>query len=117
MALLLLSKFDIISWISFLVQGDIKNDSLHRLVNYIMMKRFKGLYWWKGLKVCLTLDWMFGGTEKKVIKTASIIYWIGEDLPLLLGIVFGDSYSFAFREIIDLIPFHMFFISLILFFK
>ena len=59
---------------------------------------------------------MFDGTENKVIKTASNICWIGEDLLLLLGIVFGDSYSFSFRKIIDLIPFHMFFISLMLFF-
>ena len=29
--------------------------------------------------------------------------------PLFLRIVFGDSYSLVFKEIIDLIPFHVFF--------
>ena len=48
------SKFDIISWISFLVPDDIKNDSSHGLGRQ-----------WKGLKVCLIFDWMFGATEQK----------------------------------------------------
>ena len=37
--------------------------------------------------------------------------------PLLLRIILGDSDSLVFKEIIDLIPFQVFLISLMLFLK
>ena len=103
---LLLSTFDIISWISFLVEGDIKM-TLH--ISQIMMKKFKGLF-------NISLDVRCNKT-KSFIKTASNIYWICKDLTAIKKIVFGDSDSFIFREFIDLITFHVFFISLIIFLK
>ena len=39
------------------------------------------------------------------------------NLPLMLGIILGDSDFLVFKEIIDLIPFQVFLILLMLFLK
>ena len=67
------------------------------------MERFEGL----------TVDWIFGATEqKKLLKLLAMSIGLVRNSPLLLTIVFGDSDSLVFREIIYVIPFHVFFIFL-----
>ena len=54
----------------------------------MMMTRFEG---------CLILDWMFGATEqRKVIKTASNIYWLGEIFTLIVKNCFWRFRFFLF---------------------
>lgn len=50
-----LSNLDIISKISVLMQGDVSSESAQTLVR---QRR-------KCLKVCLIVDWMFGGAKQK----------------------------------------------------
>ena len=62
------------------------------------------------------LDWMFDATEQKTLsQLLEMSIGLVRNSPVLLTILFGDSDSLVFREIIDLNPFHVFFIYLILF--
>ena len=82
--LLLLSRLDIISRISFLVQRDIRNDSLQGSVKY----------WSKDLKFGFILEWIVGATEqKKLLHWLAISFGLVRNSPLLLRIILGDSDS------------------------
>ena len=59
---------------------------------------------------------MFGATEQKTLsQILEMSIGLVRNSPVLLTIRFVDSDSLVFREIIDLNPFHVFFIYLILF--
>lgn len=70
-----------------------------------MMKRFK--------------SWLYARLDsrrnraKKILKLLGMSFGLVSNSPLLLAINFGDSDSLAFKEVIDLIPFHVFLILLI----
>ena len=53
---------------------------------------------------------------KKVIKLVGNVNWFRNSL-LLLKIILGDSDSLIFKKVINLIPFQVFLILLILFLK
>ena len=53
---------------------------------------------------------------KKVIKLVGNVKWFRNSL-LLLKIILGDSDSLIFKKVINLIPFQVFLILLILFLK
>ena len=46
---------------------------------------------------------------KKLLKLLAMSIRLVRNSPLLLTVVFGDSDSLVFREIIDLVPLHAFF--------
>ena len=54
---------------------------------------------------------------KKKLNRLAMSFGLVRNSPLLLRIIFGDSDSLVFEEIIDLIPFHVFVIFLMLFLK
>ena len=90
------------------MQGDIRNDSLQGSVKY----------WLKDLKFGFILDWIIGATEqKKLLNWLAMSFGLVRNSPLLLRIILGDSDSLLFKEIIDLIPFQVFLILLMLFLK
>lgn len=70
-----------------------------------MMKRFK--------------SWLYARLDsrrnraKKILKLLGMSFGLVSNSPLLLAISFGDSDSLVFKEVIDLIPFHVFLILLI----
>ena len=55
--------------------------------------------------------------QKKLLNWLAISFGLVRNSPLLLRIIFGDSDFLVFKEIIDLIPFDMFLILLMLFLK
>ena len=90
------------------MQGDIRKDSLQGSVKY----------WSKHLKFGFILDWTAVTTEhKKLLNWLAISFELVRTSPLLLRITLGDSDSLVFKEIIDLIPFQVFLILLMLFLK
>ena len=90
------------------MQGDIKNDSLQSSAKY----------WSKDLKFGFTLYSIVGATEqKKLLNWLVMSVGLVRNSPLLLRIILGDSDSLVFKEIIDLIPFQVFLILLMLFLK
>ena len=89
-AALLLSKLDRISRNSFLVQGDIRNESTQGLVRYQ-----------KGLKVCLIVDLMFGATEQtKLLKLLEMTIGLVRTSPVLLTVIFRDQIHLFLRTIL-----------------
>ena len=90
------------------MQEDIRNDSLQGSVKYRS----------KDLKFDFILDWIVGATEqKKLLNGLAMSFGLVKSSPLLLRIILGDSDSLLFKEIIDLIPFQVFLILLMLFLK
>ena len=47
--------------------------------------------------------------QKKLLNWLAISFGLVRNSPLLLRIIFGDSDFLVFKEIIDLIPFDIFF--------
>ena len=90
------------------MQGNIRNDFLQGLVKE----------WSKDLKFGFILDWIVDATEQKMLLSW-LVMSIGlvRNSPLLLRKILGDSDSLVFKEIIDLILFQVFLISLMLFLK
>ena len=72
----------------------------------------------KILKFGFILDWIVDATEQKMLLSW-LVMSIGlvRNSPLLLRRILGDSDSLVFKEIIDLILFQVFLISLMLFLK
>ena len=90
------------------MEGDITNDSLQVSVKY----------WSKDLKFGLILNWIVGATEKKPwLNWLAMSFGLVRNSPLLLRIILGDSDFLVFKEIIDLIPFQVFLMLLMLFLK
>ena len=90
------------------MQGDIRNDSLQGSVKY----------WSNYLKFGFILDWIVGATEqKKLLNWLAMSFGLVRNSHLFLRIILGDSDSLVFKEIIDLIPFQVFLILLMLFLK
>ena len=71
--------------------------------------------WLKGI-VNFILDW-FGYCAKKMLKLSTISFGSLIVSPYFALIIFEESESFAFKEIIDLIPFNVFLIFSTLFWK
>ena len=75
------------------------------------------MVWSKDLKFGYILDWIVDATEQK-----KFLNWLAMSFglvftPLLLRVILADSDFLVFREIIDLIPFVVFLILLMLFLK
>ena len=74
------------------MQGDIRNDSS------------------QGLKVDFTLDRMVSAQQNKIKKYLNCLemsFELVKNSPLFTHIIFGDSGSLVFQEIIDLVPFQV----------
>lgn len=74
------------------MQGDIRNDSS------------------QGLKVGFILDRMVSAQQnkkKKKLNSLEMSFGLVKNSPLFTHIIFGDSGSLVFQEIIDLIPFQV----------
>ena len=70
------------------------------------------------MKFGFILDWIVGATDqKKLLNWLAMSFGLVRNSPLLLRIIFGNSDSLVFKEIIDLIPLHVFLILLMLFLK
>ena len=68
----------------------------------------------KGLKFGFILDWIVGAMEqKKLLNSLAMTFGLVRNSPLLLRI-FADSDSVVFKEVIDVIPFHVFLISFLI---
>ena len=64
----------------------------------------------KDLKFGLILNWIVSAMkQKKWLNWLAISFGLVRNSPLLLRITFGDSDFLVFKEIIDLIPFDIFF--------
>ena len=97
-------KFEIISIISSFVQGEMKNESWLG----------GGKYSKKVLYENGTSDWTSAATEqKKLLKVFAIVHGSVTVWSSRL-IIFGESFVVFWREIMDLIPFQVFFMLLIL---
>ena len=55
--------------------------------------------------------------QKNVLNWLAVSFGLVRNLPLLLIITLGDTDSLVFKKIIDLIPFHVLLILLMLFLK
>ena len=62
----------------------------------------------------IRLDSSCNGTKKKLLNWLAMSFGLARNSPLVLRIIFGDSDSLLFKEIIDSIPFHVFLILLML---
>ena len=72
----------------------------------------------KILKFGFILDWIVDATEQKMLLSWLVMsFGLVRNSPLLLRRILGDSDSLVFKEIIDLIPFQVFLILLMLFLK
>ena len=90
------------------MQEDIRNDFLQGSVKYKS----------NDLKFGFKLDWIVAAAEqKKLLNWLAMSFGLVRNSPLLLRIILGDSDSLVFKEIIDLIPFQVFLILLMLFLK
>ena len=75
-----------------------------------MMKRFK-------IRLYIRLNSRFNRTKKKILNWLAMSLGLARYSPLLLRLVFGDSDSLVLKKNIDLIPFYVFLILLMLFLK
>ena len=90
------------------MQEDIWNDSLQASIKYCS----------EDLKFGFILDWIVGATvQKRLLEWLAMSFGLVKNSPLFLRIILGDSDSLVFKEIIDLIPFQVFLILLMLFLK
>ena len=63
----------------------------------------------QGLKVDFTLDRMVSAQQnkKKYLNSLEMSFELVKNSPLFTHIIFGDSGSLVFQEIIDLVPFQV----------